>query len=332
MSDIITIGNALIDAFLQLQDANEHIHIKKEEKLLSVDFGQKIMLESSEFLLGGNAANVAVGLSRLGFDVSLMAEIGSDEFADKIIHILHKEKVNTSLLLHGDSQSSFAMNLTFQGERTIFVQHFKRSHAFDLEKLTSKWVYLTSMGESWKHVYQGMIAHAKKHPELLIACNPGTKQFNDGVDLLKELLPLTAVFIANKEEYVQLVGKEKHQKDMYSAHELLSAVSEMGGKVLVLTDGDKGSYVLSESGKEYHMGVIPSSLIGKTGAGDAFSTGFLASYMHDSDILSAMRLGTASASSVVNHIGAQTGLLHKTDVHLWHERMQHVIVHESKDE
>lgn len=329
MSDIITIGNALIDAFLHLQDANTHVHINKAEKLLSMDFGQKIMLDSSEFLLGGNAANVAVGLARLGYEVSLMAELGSDEFADKIIHTLHREHVNTSLLIHSDSQSSFAINLTFNGERTIFVHHQKRSHPFDFDRLTSKWIYLTSLGESWKHVYQGIIAHAKRHPELHIACNPGTNQFNQGKDLVLELLPLTAVFIANKEEYQFLLhGEEAKQRDE-TAFALLHQMREYGGKLLLLTDGDKGSYVLSEDGKEYHVGVIPTETRGKTGAGDAFSTGFLAGFMKHGDILESLKLGTANASSVVSHIGAQTGLLHRNELHLWHEKMKHVIVHES---
>jgi sugar/nucleoside kinase (ribokinase family) len=330
MSDIITIGNALIDAFLHLQDANTHVHINNEEKLLSVDFGQKIMLDSSEFLLGGNAANVAVGLSRLGHTVSLMAELGNDEFADKIIHTLHKEHVNTTLILHSDAQSSFAMNLTFHGERTIFVQHQKRSHAFNLDQLTAKWIYLTSMGESWKHVYQGVISHMKKHPEQLIACNPGTKQFNQGRELVLELLPLSTVFIANKEEYLQLLDTHTVKKDPLTSREILTLVREQyGGKILVLTDGQQGAYALDETGKAYHVGVIPIEAVGKTGAGDGFSTGFLASYIDHADILEALRLGTANAASVVSSIGAQTGLLHKHDLHLWREKMQHVIVHES---
>lgn len=325
MSDIITIGNALIDVFLNLHDANEHVHINKADKLLSVDFGQKIMLESSSFLLGGNASNVAVGLRRLGYDVSLMAELGNDEFADMIIHILHREGIKTSLLLHGDAQSSFAMNLTFQGERTIFVQHLKRSHAFDFNKLTSPWIYLTSLGESWKHVYQGVIAHAKKHPELSIASNPGTKQFNQGRDLILELLPLTKVFIANKEEYMQLVDAH----DDTDPFDLIEKVKKHGGRIIVLTDGEHGSFVVDEEGKKYHMSVIPTTVVGKTGAGDAYSTGFLGSFIKEHDIKKAMILGATNASSVVSHIGAQTGLLHKNELHLWKEKMEHGIVHES---
>ena len=327
MSDIITIGNALIDAFLHLQDANSHVHIDKEKKLLSVDFGQKIMLDDSSFLLGGNACNVAVGLSRLGYDVSLMAELGNDEFADKIIHTLHREGVHTSLLLHSDAPSSFAMNLTFNGERTIFVQHQKRSHAFDFARLTSKWVYLTSMGDSWKHVYHGVATHIRQHPDILLALNPGTKHVGQGRELVLDILPLTSVFIANKEEYQQLLHGEGG-KDDTTAQELLHEMKKQGGKLLLLTDGDKGSYVLDENGNEYHVGIIPTEAKGKTGAGDAFSTGFMAGYMKNGDVVESLRLGTANASSVVSSIGAQTGLLHKNKLHLWHEKMQRVIVQE----
>jgi ribokinase len=221
------------------------------------------------------------------------------------------------------------MNLTFNGERTIFVHHQKRPHPFDLDRLTTPWIYVTSMGESWKHVYQGIIAHAKQHPELKIAFNPGTKQLGQGKDIICELLPFAHVFIANKEEYISLIHGEHAKSDAYTPRDLLHSLRKMGGKLLLLTDGDHGSYVLDEEGKEYHGTIIPTETIGKTGAGDAFSTGFIASLMKNGSISDALRLGTANAASVVSSIGAQTGLLHKNDLHLWHEKMQHVIVHES---
>lgn len=321
MPAIITIGNALIDSFLLLQDDTTHAHVNHEKKLLSVDYGQKIMLNACEFHLGGNAANVAVGLSRLGHTASIMAEIGNDEFSDKIMHILHGEKVNTKYLLHDTAPTSFSVNLQFQGERTIFVQHQNRSHAFDLTHLKTDWVYLTSLGESWKHVYKGMITHAKKYPDVLLSCNPGTKQFEQGKELILELLPHLAVFIANKEEYASLLSDTGKKPTDTPAAALLTQLHTKSTGVFVLTDGENGSYVMDNEGQLYHMNTIATKVAGKTGAGDAFSTGFMSAFMQHSTIEAAMRLGTVNAASVVGKIGAQTGLLHKSDVVSWRERM-----------
>ncbi len=46
-----------------------------------------------------------------------------------------------------------------------------------------------------------------------------------------------------------------------------------------------------------------------TGAGDAYSTGLLAGLFHGKNLAEAMRWGAANGAAVVEHIGAQTGLL-----------------------
>ena len=84
--DVVCVGNAKIDSFLTLRQANNHIRLIEDTNELCIKFGEKISVDSAAILLGGNAANVSVGLSRLGLNVALLAEIGKDEFAQKIIN------------------------------------------------------------------------------------------------------------------------------------------------------------------------------------------------------------------------------------------------------
>ena len=53
--------------------------------------------------------------------------------------------------------------------------------------------------------------------------------------------------------------------------------------------------------------------VNTTGAGDAFGSGFVAGLMAKNDINFALRLAAANATSVVEHIGAQEGILTKSD-------------------
>ena len=51
--------------------------------------------------------------------------------------------------------------------------------------------------------------------------------------------------------------------------------------------------------------------IDRTGAGDAFASGFLSQWAHGAQLKDAVVFASANSSSVVNHIGAKTGILYQ---------------------
>jgi ribokinase len=82
----------------------------------------------------------------------------------------------------------------------------------------------------------------------------------------------------------------------------------------VITDGSKGCYV-GDGSYMYHAGIFPErELIDRTGAGDAFGSGFVSALIGKDSFSSqvieqAIRAGSANATSVVEYIGAWEGLL-----------------------
>jgi len=77
-----------------------------------------------------------------------------------------------------------------------------------------------------------------------------------------------------------------------------------------MTEGNKG--VLVSDGKNiYSAGIFRGKLVDRTGAGDAFGSGFVAGIIEKNNIEYAIRLGSANATSVVEKIGAQAGILTK---------------------
>ncbi len=308
MFDVVTLGNALIDAFLTVHEADEHIHIDPQSRELRITPGAKINLEKSQFLLGGNAANVAVGLRRLGLRSAVVCETGSDEFTQKIIHGLEREAVETALIRQTAAPSSFAIALNFRGERTLFVQHVPRKHQFDLSGVTSKWLYLTSLGHVWEETYR-QVGETVKEKNLLLAFNPGSLQLAAGVEKFAYLLPLTTVLFVNRQEAEEIAGDKPS-----SVGELLAKTKAKGPKNVVLTDGQNGSYAATEAGIVYKAGIHPAQDVERTGAGDAYATGFLAAVIHGETVPQAMRWGAANSASVIEQVGAETGLLTKTSL------------------
>ena len=88
----------------------------------------------------------------------------------------------------------------------------------------------------------------------------------------------------------------------------------MGAKNVVITDGENGAYVESEKNEAYHLGIIKTEIVEKTGAGDAFSAGFLAAIIYGLGIPEAMTWGTINSASVIGKIGSQEGLLTKLEM------------------
>lgn len=300
--DVVCVGGAIIDAFLTIHEANKHCRIDAGHSELCVRFGEKIQVDKYEMLLGGDACNVSVGLARLSFQSALVAEIGEDEFAEKIVKGLLREHVNHSLVTQQKgAHSSFAIGIDFKNERTLFVAHAKHSHNFDLSGVLSKWVYLTSLGKEWQHAYQNVLALVES-AKAKLAFSPGTVQLEEGLESFRNVLQKANILFVSKREAEEITGA---QSDMET---LAVQLQKFGPSIVVITDGANGSFCKS-SDKMYRLSVFPANVVETTGAGDAYAAGFLGALVLEEDIATAMRWGAVNAASVIGKIGAQAGLL-----------------------
>jgi hypothetical protein len=111
MYDLITIGNATVDAFLSIHSAETVCSINKAECKLCVPYGKKVLLDNCQFELGGNASNVAVGTSRLGLSLRSSELTFSDVLRTGEEHI-----IRLTLFV----RIPFAVGLEFSG--TLFVK------------------------------------------------------------------------------------------------------------------------------------------------------------------------------------------------------------------
>lgn len=305
--DIVTIGNCVIDAFITIDKDNPFCRLDREKKELVVRFGEKIIAEDYFLSTGGGACNVAVSLSRLGFKTAIVSEIGKDELAQKITNGLKKENVDTAHLIEVDKETSFSVVLQFQEERTLFTKQTRGVHDFRFDDIEANFVYLSGLGQEWESAYKRVLAYIEsKRP---LAFNPGQFQIKEGRETLLSVLSAVEILFVNKEEAQEiLIYPENDIKT------LLSKLKEMGPKIVVITDGVNGSFAIDKNKKIHSFGVFPCKMIGKTGAGDAYASAFLAAFMLKKDISEAMRWGSINAAAVIEKSGAQTGLLTKEEL------------------
>jgi ribokinase len=316
MLDILCAGDAKIDIFLRIPESNPYFGLDKTQNKLLISFGEKIHVERYILGIGGNAANTAVGISRLGLAVGLCAEIGKDELSQKILNHLNKEHVNTALLLQTDEDASVSVALSYQGERTLLTEHVKRNHDFNFEKIETKIIYLTSLGDAWEKAYENVLSFAKSK-NVKLAFNPGSVQLETKGKVVMDIIENCNYLFVNKQEAEEILyGKELGLEDgnENQIKKLLYGLRGLGVKNVIITDGNSGSYVESEASKTYHLGIIKVEVSEKTGAGDAYSAGFLAAISHGLEIPEAMKWGALNSANVIKGIGAQVGLLTKSEL------------------
>jgi ribokinase len=315
--DVICIGKTTVDQFLVLNPLTLRNYLDPKSGYLSFKHGEKIAVDGFDFCIGGNATNVAVGLSRLGFNTALCSEIGDDEFSDKIQNELAKENIDRShMLVTKGAPSSFSVVINYKGERTIFMQKVERKHDFQMDNLEAKYLFLTSLEKEWIKPYRSALSLVVKKGFKLIF-NPGTLQLRDGRDIVLQILEHTDILCVNKEEAEQIVwGQERKKANNETKYirELLYKLHKKGAKTIVITNGRLGSHAIDEYGNYYHQGLYLGEVVERTGAGDSYTSGFLGATLLGKPIKESMRWGAANAASVVERVGATQGLLHRNEL------------------
>lgn len=319
--DFITIGDAFEDVFVLPEEAKiRHDNSFSSGMSISFELGDKIPLDQVDYEIGGSACNVAVGLSRLGLTTSLISILGDDTPAKKIKERLEDEEVvSSNLITDKKMQTNFSVIFRTNQGRTIFIYRGLK----DYEKLRikkgikTKWIFLAPTGEGTEDLEKDIVAKVSEEGTKL-SWNPGALQIKKGANSSKNLLKNCSVIFLNREEALEFVNFPVRPNEQ----ELMKKISLFGPKIVVITSGKKGAKAYD--GKIfYSVNSLDVTRVDSTGAGDSFSTGFLAKIFNsdidfsniNSEIVSeALRWGILNSNSVITKVGAQPGLLKLSEI------------------
>jgi ribokinase len=150
-----------------------------------------------------------------------------------------------------------------------------------------------------------MVEWLKEHPDVKLAFQPGTFQMKAGVERLKEMYERTNVLIFNREEAVLVTGGSYDD-----IHDLMNRMHAYGPKIVVITDGPDGAYA-SDGENRFKMPNYPDPgpPVERTGAGDSFASAFVAALAKGANLEAALLWAPINSMNVVQHVGAQEGLL-----------------------
>src|SRR5579864_549169 len=105
MFDLISVGDCVIDTFIPLEQASLLVDPKTHQQLLGLPYGAKVPVDNPISVVGGNAANNAIGASRLGMKTAIYTNVGNkdDDSADnRIVAKFKKEKVETRYVVENN--------------------------------------------------------------------------------------------------------------------------------------------------------------------------------------------------------------------------------------
>lgn len=313
--DVLAVGNVVSDVFIRLLDDQAKVEETAKGPVISMAYEAKVPFDYSEKVPAvGNAANAAVSFAKLGHKSGLISNVGEDPDGREIISSLHKSGVDTRFVhINPGRKSQTHYVLWYKEDRTILVRdqvefeyHWPRFRIIDIPN----WIYFSSVGKSDVEYDDQIAEWLNEHPPVKLAFQPGTFQIETGAERLKKLYQRAEILAVNREE-ATIISDGNHD----DINNLFDRLHALGPKIVVISDGHAGAYA-SDGTERYKMPIYPDPKkpFDRTGAGDAFTSAFVAAIMHGSDIQGALLWAPINAMSVVQKIGAQAGLLDQAQI------------------
>jgi ribokinase len=308
--DFVAIGDMVVDAFIELDTdyATVSKNLDTGKKTLEMSFGNKLPYKDVTVVNAvGNSPNASVGAHRLGVRSALISNLGHDRNGTDCMEKLRDEGVHTEFVkIHEGKKTNYHYVLRYGPERTILINHEKYPYILPDFEVPPKYIYFSSIGEHGIDYHFEIAKYVTEHPETKLVFQPGTFQIKLGAEKLKELYEVTEIFFCNKEEAQQILDTQ--EQDVPT---LIRAFKELGPKMPVITDGPEGAYVVDEDDQAWHMPMYPDPAppVDRTGAGDSFSSTFTTAIILGKTPAEALAWGPINSMNVVQHIGAQEGLL-----------------------
>jgi len=302
MYDLISVGTISVDLYFK----GESFTFKDNRFALAV--GGKYVANQFDLKIGGGGANVAIGVAHHGFKTAVIGKIGNNPFKKIILDYLKNRHVSTNLIDQEDNYYNLsAILLTQKGERSII--HYSTPH----QELFSSGNPLLGLTKT-KIVYLGNLPDVSLTQRIKFLKFLGkykiTRILNLGVidcrrpkKQLEKIFEEIDILIVNGYEFSEVV-KAPHQ-DIHFHEDVISwYIPSLFEKIVIITEGERGSFGYYRGKVFYQRALKPAQIVDTTGAGDAYTAGFISEFLKSYDIEKSMKKGAIYASHILAKIGA----------------------------
>ena len=274
-----------------------------DESIFTRDVNQ---VEPMTLLPGGDAANQAVVISKLGFRTALFTRRGNDDFGRMMLDLLRQYGKDIDLdgiaVDNEKATSTSAMMIRQNGQR-FFCVHKGAIFNFSIDDIDLSLLSqarLVSIGgvfglRSFDGKGAAALFRAAREKGVATAADTKFDMYGIGLDGIREMLSFTDYFFPSYEEAVAISGEKEPEKiaDVF----LDAGVVHAGIKL-----GAKGIYVKDRE-LEFYMPALPAVVVDTTGAGDNFMSGLISGLLKGWNLRKACLFGSAAAAINVTQVG-----------------------------
>ena len=302
--DVICIGAALVDIIAQV------------ERYPSDD--DEVFVSKLSLLSGGAAANTAYACGKMGLITAFIGKLGKNDVFNITIENDFKEaSVDTTFIKFSENYKtgSAYVALNEKGDRRIYAysgaaNYLSKNDLIEEEISDTKLIFLSSLKNIEPLLHAAKIGREKN---ILVILNPGMLIIDQGFDKIKKLLKNVNILILSEREFKTLFNLKEISLNEDLIKEGSVKLFALGVKVIIVTLGKKGAFLLTTKQNELVKPFKLEKVIDTTGAGDAFSAGFIfglaqnLSLKHEhlkNDIL----IGNFVAGRCIQKLGARNGI------------------------
>lgn len=292
------------------------------EDILELD---SVRIERPRICCGGDALNVALGVSKLGGTVSIVGRIGEDSNGKFILEECRRSGVDTSGVIHDDqcgTAASYAL-IDKKGERHFLTEKsvFYRISGDDVRDAAieaADAVYIGSamalqkMDEGGIKDVFARAHHLGKLTVMDAAVNMEDPE-KDWMTLLAPAFEETDVFFPSLGEASKLTGETEPEK-------IAGYFKRFPMKLFGIKLGGNGCFATNF--KEEHYIGCPSGMpvVDTTGAGDSFMAGLTCALLRGWATFSAVRFASCVATMNVGAVGGTSGIPDFTEAEQFYEK------------
>lgn len=266
------------------------------------------------FSIGGDAANVAITLAKLGLEVSIVGRVGQDENGRRALGELERNGVDVSgVLISPQDVTSTSFHLLQESGEHNFIFYSTTVDSLCAEDVPDEFVrdaQIVYFGSALtfpqmdRGGIQRLFRRAHEHGAVtaMDAALAGSKV--DGETAFRQLegaFRETDIFFPSLLEMEYLTG-------VSDPHEIACRFRDSGIKILGIKLGRRGSYVTDFREEHFFSSYPDFKAVDTVGAGDSFMGGLIASVLQKGDILRNVSYASAVAGFNIEHIGATAGV------------------------
>ena len=274
------------------------------------------LAEVPSFLLriAGAESNTAVGVSRLGHSAAWISAVGDDELGRFVKDSIAAEGVDISLVSTDKNHRTGLMIKEIVEDKTSVYYYRENSAASHLNvenipfcKLNgTKILHVTGITPVLSKSCRNVILEAMRWASengVLVSFDPNIRRKIwgevDYLPLLREMAFFSDIVLLGLSEAKELYGTDEIAK-------IASALLTEGVKCVVIKDGAKGAYAITENefvfAQPYECTPVDS-----VGAGDGFNAGFLVGILEGRSLAECAKMGALVGAMATETVGDVNG-------------------------